>query len=152
MRDYRCGINTYDAHGGVDFAIHDAIATREGVTVVAAAAGKVKRLRDGALDGRGGEAADPDQACGNGVVVCMPGRSAGRTRVEAAWEAVADSREAELESGATKPLSARNRWNYCVGRYARSKAPRLWWFASIGYRGHSPRNEIRGANDTTRFL
>ena len=69
VRDYRCGINTYDGHRGGDFAIRDAVVMQEGVTVVAAAAGKLTRIRDGVADRRDGKGADPRQACGNGVVV-----------------------------------------------------------------------------------
>ncbi len=71
-RDYRCGSLTYDAHNGTDFAIRDLAAMREGVTVIAAAAGRVRAVRDGVGDVnvRGsGKAAVAGRECGNGVVI-----------------------------------------------------------------------------------
>lgn len=69
--DYRCGARTYQAHGGVDFRIPDMAAQRAGVAVLAAAAGRVSRLRDGAPDisvrAPGVDVANRE--CGNGVVI-----------------------------------------------------------------------------------
>lgn len=78
VRDYACGTATYNggdgaAHNGTDFAIRDLAAMREGVPVLAAAAGTVAAVRDGVDD----VAADSPAArrrvagieCGNGVVV-----------------------------------------------------------------------------------
>lgn len=71
-QDYRCGTNTYQAHGGVDIRIHDMAAQKAGVDVLAAAPGRVSRLRDGVEDTsvkvRGAAAVD-GQECGNGIVV-----------------------------------------------------------------------------------
>lgn len=71
-KDYRCGARTYNAHGGVDFRIQNMAAMRAGTTVLAAAAGKVTRLRDGVPDvsvrGRPPGPID-NQECGNGVVI-----------------------------------------------------------------------------------
>lgn len=71
-QDYRCGTNTYQAHGGVDIRIHDMAAQKAGVDVLAAAPGRVSRLRDGVEDTsvkvRGAAAVD-GQECGNGIVI-----------------------------------------------------------------------------------
>ncbi len=72
VQDYRCGSNTYDAHGGVDIRILDMAAQRAGVAVLAATDGRVARLRDGVEDvsvTKIGRAALGGQDCGNGVVV-----------------------------------------------------------------------------------
>ena len=45
-RDFRCGFMRYDGHTGTDFAIADLAAMRRGVTVIAAAAGTVRAIRD----------------------------------------------------------------------------------------------------------
>ena len=49
-RDYRCGPQTYEKHNGIDIRLLDMAAARRGVAVLAAAAGKVTRLRDGVAD------------------------------------------------------------------------------------------------------
>ena len=71
-KDYRCGARTYNAHGGVDIALRNMAAMRAGVPVLAAAPGKVARLRDGVPDvsvrGRPPGPID-SQECGNGVVI-----------------------------------------------------------------------------------
>lgn len=70
--DYHCGHRTYDKHGGVDIRILDMAAQRRGVDVLAAAPGKVARLRDGVPDisvrTRGLQSVS-GQECGNGVVI-----------------------------------------------------------------------------------
>lgn len=71
-RDYRCGPRTYDAHSGVDIRLPDMAAQRAGVAVLAAAPGRVARVRDGVPDvsvRERGAAAVSGQECGNGVVV-----------------------------------------------------------------------------------
>lgn len=71
-RDYRCGLKTYDKHNGIDIRLLDMAAQRRGVGVLAAAAGTVTRLRDGAPDISIRAAGAPPvagQECGNGVVV-----------------------------------------------------------------------------------
>lgn len=71
-KDFRCGSSTYEAHGGVDIRIPDMAAQAAGVDVLAAAAGKVARLRDGVADvsvRTRGAAALQGQDCGNGVVI-----------------------------------------------------------------------------------
>jgi len=70
--DYHCGHRTYEKHGGVDIRILDMAAQRRGVDVLAAAPGRVARLRDGVPDisvrARGLQAVS-GQECGNGVVI-----------------------------------------------------------------------------------
>ena len=71
--DFGCGRQTYNGHDGTDFAIPDAKAMAKGVPVIASAAGKVLRVRDGVVDRRLQN--DTDKAnvanteCGNGMVI-----------------------------------------------------------------------------------
>ena len=65
-RDFTCGLNTRNAHGGTDIALLSLDAMRRGVTVRAAAGGKVIGVRDGVPD-LGDPSANPTRACGNGV-------------------------------------------------------------------------------------
>ncbi len=70
--DYRCGSATYDGHEGVDFRLHSAAAAREGVAVLAAADGVVKRMREGMEDGFVTAATRAEitrRGCGNSVLV-----------------------------------------------------------------------------------
>jgi hypothetical protein len=74
-KDYRCGTLTYDAHNGIDFRLPSMAAQRTGVDVVAAAAGRVARVRDGVTEGvflKSGREAVRDSECGNGVVIEHP--------------------------------------------------------------------------------
>lgn len=71
-KDYRCGTQTYQDHGGIDIRLHDMAAQAAGVNVLAAAPGRVVRLRDGVADisvKSNGAASVAGQECGNGVVV-----------------------------------------------------------------------------------
>jgi murein DD-endopeptidase MepM/ murein hydrolase activator NlpD len=71
-KDYRCGQRTYDGHNGVDFRVPDMAAQRRGVDVLAAAAGRVTRLRDGVPDisiRAPGAPPTAGRECGNGVVI-----------------------------------------------------------------------------------
>jgi murein DD-endopeptidase MepM/ murein hydrolase activator NlpD len=71
-RDYRCGLQTYEKHTGVDIRLPDMTAQRRGVAVLAAAPGRVARLRDGVADvsvAAAGPASVANQECGNGVVI-----------------------------------------------------------------------------------
>lgn len=71
-RDYQCGSLTYDGHNGTDFRLPSMAAQQAGVEVLAAAAGRVTRRRDGIpdLSVRGGGASKvKDIECGNGVVI-----------------------------------------------------------------------------------
>jgi murein DD-endopeptidase len=70
--DWGCGRLTYDGHTGTDFAIVDQVEMAKGIAVVAAAPGKVLRVRDGVSDRQLLDLNDPrikGQECGNGVVV-----------------------------------------------------------------------------------
>jgi hypothetical protein len=71
-KDYRCGLQTYDKHNGIDIRVPDMAAQRQGVAVLAAAPGRVARLRDGVADISVRAAGAPSVAnteCGNGVVI-----------------------------------------------------------------------------------
>ena len=71
-RDYQCGSRTYNGHEGVDFRLPSLRAQRAGVNVLAAAPGRVLRVRDGVPDmsvRERGIAAVKDRKCGNGVVI-----------------------------------------------------------------------------------
>jgi hypothetical protein len=50
-RDYRCGFLSYDGHKGTDIRVIDRARYKRGVTVLAAAAGRVRAVRDGMADG-----------------------------------------------------------------------------------------------------
>ena len=71
--DFGCGRQTYDGHDGTDFAIPDAKAMAKGVPVIASAAGKVLRVRDGVVDRRLANSTDKANVagteCGNGMVI-----------------------------------------------------------------------------------
>ena len=72
VRDYKCGRRSYDGHDGIDIRILDMAAQRAGVDVLAAAPGRVARLRDGVADVSIRAAGAPSvagQECGNGVVI-----------------------------------------------------------------------------------
>jgi murein DD-endopeptidase MepM/ murein hydrolase activator NlpD len=71
-RDFRCGSQTYEAHTGTDIRLPDHAARLRGVDVLAAAPGRVLRLRDGEPDISVKDPAAPPIAgreCGNGVVI-----------------------------------------------------------------------------------
>ena len=73
-RDYQCGPLTYEGHDGSDFAIRDLVAMETGVAVLAAADGKVLRLRDGSEDRMPSKEEITNllkekKACGNGMVI-----------------------------------------------------------------------------------
>ena len=70
--DYMCGSNSYEGHSGVDFRIPDMAAQRRGVPVLAAAAGRVLRVRDGVSDVSVrtlGLSSVSGRECGNGLVI-----------------------------------------------------------------------------------
>lgn len=76
-KDYRCSTRSYDAHNGTDFRLPSMKAQRAGVDVIAAAAGRVARVRDGVPEGvflQSARQAVKGTECGNGVVVEHPGR------------------------------------------------------------------------------
>jgi murein DD-endopeptidase MepM/ murein hydrolase activator NlpD len=71
-RDFRCGTATYEGHKGVDIRVLSAAAARQGVSVLAAAPGTVKGVRDGMADAfarETGKAGITDRECGNGMVL-----------------------------------------------------------------------------------
>ena len=71
-RDFRCGGQTYEAHSGTDIRLTDHAARLRGVDVLAAAPGRVVRLRDGEPDISVKDPAAPPVAgreCGNAVVI-----------------------------------------------------------------------------------
>lgn len=70
--DYRCQHRTYDKHNGIDIRLMTMAAQRTGVAVLAAAPGRVARLRDGVADISIRAAGAPSiagQECGNGAVI-----------------------------------------------------------------------------------
>ncbi|GGH31624.1 Peptidase family M23 [Cribrihabitans marinus] len=71
-RDFTCGPLSYDGHKGTDFALPSLRQMHEGVSVLAAAPGTVRGVRDGMPDRYYGPetAADvADRECGNGVAI-----------------------------------------------------------------------------------
>ncbi|WP_337186760.1 M23 family metallopeptidase [Phenylobacterium sp.] len=76
VRDHRCGTMTYEGHNGVDIRLPDLAAQRRGVVVLAAAAGRVRAVRDGKPDISVKAAGAPSVAgeeCGNGVAITHDG-------------------------------------------------------------------------------
>ena len=72
VRDYKCGRRSYNGHDGIDIRILDMAAQRAGVAVLAAAPGRVARLRDGVADisiKAPGAPSVAGRECGNAVVL-----------------------------------------------------------------------------------
>jgi hypothetical protein len=72
VRDYQCGTRADNGHKGTDFRLPSLRAQRAGVNVLAAAKGRVLRVRDGVPDmsvRERGMGAVEGQECGNGVVI-----------------------------------------------------------------------------------
>ena len=70
--DYRCSHRTYDKHSGIDIRLLDMAGQKRGVDVLAAAPGRVARLRDVEPDvsvRTTGVEAVANKECGNGVVI-----------------------------------------------------------------------------------
>jgi murein DD-endopeptidase len=70
--DLGCGRMTYDGHTGTDFAIPNERVMQQGIPVLAAADGKVLRVRDGVIDRKTTNIKNPDIAgkeCGNGALI-----------------------------------------------------------------------------------
>lgn len=67
-RDFACGPQSYDGHTGTDIRTADMAAMVAGVSVIAAADGVVRALRDGVPDGGTATMLD-GQGCGNGVAL-----------------------------------------------------------------------------------
>jgi hypothetical protein len=71
-KDYRCGTLTYDGHNGTDFRLPSLDTQQPTGDVLAAADGRVARVRDGVPDvAARGPATDAGRgvACGNGVLI-----------------------------------------------------------------------------------
>jgi murein DD-endopeptidase MepM/ murein hydrolase activator NlpD len=73
-QDFQCGSLTYEGHDGTDIRLPTMAAQKAGVEVVAAADGKVLRVRDGVADVSVSAAASDrasvdNRECGNGLVV-----------------------------------------------------------------------------------
>lgn len=73
-QDFKCGPRTYDGHKGTDFALRDLVRMETGVSVLAAASGRVLRIRDGVEDEILSRAAldkinAEKRGCGNGVFI-----------------------------------------------------------------------------------
>ncbi len=76
MKDYRGGAMTYDGHDGVDLRVPSIAAQQKGVSVLAAAAGVVKAMRDGVADVNVrviGLENVAGRECGNGLVIAHDG-------------------------------------------------------------------------------
>lgn len=70
--DYRCGTLTYDGHNGTDFRLQSMESQREGIDVLAAAGGRVLRVRDNVEDisvRDSNRESTTGLECGNGVVI-----------------------------------------------------------------------------------
>lgn len=72
--DFTCGSKTYDGHEGTDFGLRDAVAMKTGVSVLAAAPGKVARVRDAMPDHQPTpeemeKMLADNKGCGNGVLI-----------------------------------------------------------------------------------
>lgn len=72
-KDFRCRGRTYEGHDGVDIAIRDQAVMEQGMAVMAAAPGIVRRVRDGVEDRALTEEASrklvAGRECGNGVLI-----------------------------------------------------------------------------------
>jgi hypothetical protein len=76
VKDYRCGPMTYDKHDATDIRLATLAEMRRGVTVMSAAAGRVRVVRDGMIDLSIKDPANPHlkgQDCGNAAIVDHPG-------------------------------------------------------------------------------
>jgi murein DD-endopeptidase len=72
VKDYKCEAESYNGHKGIDISIRDLKAMQKGVTVIAAASGVVRNVRDGMADHGGADAvseAIKGRECGNGVAI-----------------------------------------------------------------------------------
>ena len=71
-KDYRCGSVTYKGHNGTDIRVPTMADERRGVAVLAAASGRVLRVRDGMDDvsvAAIGHEAIENRDCGNAVII-----------------------------------------------------------------------------------
>lgn len=72
-QDFRCGPRTYDGHDGIDIAVRDLAQMQEGVSVVAAASGTVRAVRQDMADvlfvpNSSGHSIS-GRECGNGAII-----------------------------------------------------------------------------------
>ena len=72
--DYTCGARSYDGHEGTDFGLRDRAAMNDGVSVLAAAPGKVLRVRDTMPDDEPApeeieRMLAENRGCGNGILI-----------------------------------------------------------------------------------
>lgn len=72
--DFTCGPITYDGHEGTDIGVRDLDAVKTGVSVLAAAPGKIVRVRDGMPDRQPAQAEidrmlAENKGCGNGILI-----------------------------------------------------------------------------------
>lgn len=77
VRDFMCGRRSNDGHNGTDIRLLTLEAQRKGVPVLAAATGRVLRVRDGVADTSirdTGREAVAGRECGNGIVIAHEGR------------------------------------------------------------------------------
>jgi Peptidase family M23 len=72
-KDFQCHERTYNGHDGIDLAIRDRGVMDQGVSVIAAASGTIRRVRDGVADvglsKTNSREAIAGRECGNGVVI-----------------------------------------------------------------------------------
>jgi len=71
-QDYQCGTLAYDDHNGTDIRVPTIAAQKAGVAVLAAADGRVLRMRDGVEDvsvADRGRASVERTECGNGLII-----------------------------------------------------------------------------------
>ena len=77
VRDFSCGLATYDGHDGTDIRVRSLADMEKGVDVLAAAGGTVLGTRDGEPDylvrTDADRAAVADKECGNGVLIAHEG-------------------------------------------------------------------------------
>ena len=74
VQDFKCGPKSYDGHKGTDFALGSVTQMRAGVNVLAAADGRVLRVRDGERDHLKTEEEiaalkEDTKECGNGILI-----------------------------------------------------------------------------------
>lgn len=114
--DFRCGGFSYDTHKGTDIAIADDAAMRRGVAVLAAAPGRVLRMRDGVPDNAAeGGRIQSGQDCGNGVVIAHDDN----------WSTQYCHMKAGSISVSTGQTVARGAYLGDIGRSGRTEFPHL---------------------------
>lgn len=72
VQDFHCGDLSYEGHKGTDFALSTIADMQRGVSVLAAADGQVRGMRDGVADviyGPDNASGTDGRECGNGVVI-----------------------------------------------------------------------------------